>query len=548
MEKEISRRSFIKGGALAAAGAAGAAALSGYSTAALAAEDSKPWIPEAWDYETEVLVIGYGGAGLWAGVTAYDEGAQVLFLEKAPFRGGGSSSINMGQWTAPHDADAAAEYAYGAFQGQTPKAVCQAWADEAVLNPDYFDKYGMEYTLGETPRAEYDFFEGYDQMFVGQGTGWGMAFFDVMDQHVKDRGIEILFDCHDEELIQDPMTKEILGCWTFIGSEKKAVKASKGVILCTGGFEFNFEMQEKYLKCYPMKGFYGWKYNTGDGISIAQKVGADLWHMQTVCGGDDAWFDDPDVVCGGVSVNMPTPNYIKVSRRGDRWYNENNFPPHGGWKPYANFDEDICGFDRIPSWLIFDDVTFKGGCIGGRVGGASIENGGMGIGYMAEEFREFKELGGWDGWSADNQWELERGWIKTGETLEDLVKQIHAWDPNYMEIDRLKASVDRFNELCEKGVDEDFNRSSIAPISTPPYYAIAMYPGICNTVGGAVRNEHAQVLNPDGVPIPRLYSAGSFGNMAGHTYAITGGNGSENACVGRISGRNAAALDNWDDA
>ena len=209
-----------------------------------------------------------------------------MFLEKSPFRGGGSSSINMGQWTCPHDADAAAQFAFEAFHGQTPMDVCQAWADEAVQNADYADKYGIEYTLGDSARAEYDFFTGFDQMYVGQGVGWGVAAFEVLDQHIKDRGIEILFDCHDEELIQDPITKEILGAYTLIGDDetKKAVKARKGVCLCTGGFEFNFDLQAKYLKCDPMRGFYGWKYNTGDGIGMVQKVGADLWHMQQKCG------------------------------------------------------------------------------------------------------------------------------------------------------------------------------------------------------------------------------------------------------------------------
>ncbi|MFR0708227.1 MAG: FAD-dependent oxidoreductase, partial [Eggerthella lenta] len=181
MQEGISRRSFLKGSALAAAGAAGAAALSGCT--AQAEEATPSWMPATWDYETDVLVIGYGGAGLWAGITAYDEGSQVLFLEKAPFRGGGSSSINMGQWTAPHDADAAAQFAFEAFHGQTPLEVCQAWADEAVQNPDYADEYGLEYTLGETPRAEYDIFTGYEEMYVGAGTGYGKAFFEAMDQH-----------------------------------------------------------------------------------------------------------------------------------------------------------------------------------------------------------------------------------------------------------------------------------------------------------------------------------------------------------------------------
>ncbi len=544
MENSVSRRDFVA--AAAGAAAAGAALTAGVARADEAASSDKPWLPASWDYETDVLVIGYGGAGQWAALIAYDEGAEVMFLEKSPFRGGGSSSINWGQWTAPHDADAAAQFAYEAFHGQTPMDVCQAWAEEAVQNPDYADKYGIAYTLGESPQAEYDIFTGFDQMYVGQGSGWGVATFEVLDQHIQDRGIEILFDCHDEELIQDPITKEILGCYTLVGDDEtpKAVKARKGVCLCTGGFEFNMDLQAKYLKCYPMRGFYGWKYNTGDGIAMAQKVGADLWHMQQVCGGANSWFDDPEIVPGGVSTKVRSANYIQVDRLGNRWINEEIFSPHGGWKPYANFNEDICDFDRIPSWIIFDQTGFDAGSLGDTVGGASQEAGGTGIGYTTPNLDP--ELGGWTGWSVDNQWELERGWIKKGDTLEELVEDIHSWDPDYMDLETLQASIDRWNELCEQGEDTDFGRANLAPISTPPYYALNLYPGICNTIGGARRNGKAQVLDPNGNPIPRLYSAGSFGNMAGHTYAVTGGNGSENWCVGRIAGRECAHLDSWE--
>ena len=258
-------------------------------------------------------------------------------------------------------------------------------------------------------------------------------------------------------------------------------------------------------------------------------------------------FDDPEIVPGGVSVQSPTPNYIKVSRLGERWGNEEIFSPHGGWKPYANFDEEICDFDRIPSWYIFDQTSFDGGSWGGMVGGAATENGGMGIGYMTEGLDP--ELGGWAGWSADNKWELERGWITTGATLDELAANIAAskWDDK-MDAEKLKASVARWNELCDKGADEDFGRQQLAKVETGPFYAIPLYPGICNTIGGARRNENANIVDPSGNPIPRLYSAGSFGNMNGHTYAITGGNGSENWCVGRIAGRNAAALEPWDAA
>ncbi len=129
-------------------------------------------------------------------------------------------------------------------------------------------------------------------------------------------------------------------------------------------------------------------------------------------------------------------------------------------------NEDICDFDRIPSWIIFDQTGFDAGSLGDTVGGASQEAVGTGIGYTTPNLDP--ELGGWTGWSVDNQWELERGWIKKGDTLEELVEDIHSWDPDYMDLETLQASIDRWNELCEQGEDTDFGRANLAPISTPP--------------------------------------------------------------------------------
>ena len=77
----VSRRSFLTGAAT-----AGAAVAAGVPTARADEAQSASYLPETWDYETDVLVIGYGGAGVWAALTAADEGgSEVLILEKAPF-------------------------------------------------------------------------------------------------------------------------------------------------------------------------------------------------------------------------------------------------------------------------------------------------------------------------------------------------------------------------------------------------------------------------------------------------------------------------------
>ena len=229
--------------------------------------------------------------------------------------------------------------------------VCQAWAEEAVQNPDYADEYGLEYTLGDSPRAEYNIFTGYEEMYVGSGDGYGAGFFEAMDQHRADRGIEVLFECHDEELIQNPDTKEIVGCYTLIGDDEapKAVKARKGVVMTLGGFEFNDELKNEYCKCYPMSGFYGWPFNTGDGIKMVQNVGAQLWHMNNIIGSYNAYFKDFEWPYA-FTVTPGANNYVMLDRLGKRWIAESTFlSPHVGWHEFEKFnDSTLADFERIP--------------------------------------------------------------------------------------------------------------------------------------------------------------------------------------------------------
>jgi succinate dehydrogenase/fumarate reductase flavoprotein subunit len=118
-------------------------------------------------------------------------------------------------------------------------------------------------------------------MPIIQMAGMGAGLFTELDKRVRNRNIQILFGTPGKELIQNPITKEILGVYgqeisgTW-GQEKKgrivAVKAKRGVVLTTGGFEHNEEMKKQFHKAYPTA-FYGWRYNTGDGVKMAQSVG-----------------------------------------------------------------------------------------------------------------------------------------------------------------------------------------------------------------------------------------------------------------------------------
>jgi succinate dehydrogenase/fumarate reductase flavoprotein subunit len=532
----VSRRVFITGAGSAVVGAAVAVGI----PSPVASKDKEYWLPEKWDYEADVVVVGYGGAGVVAAITANDTGAKVLILEKAPFRGGGNTSISAGMFCSPTNRSDAVKYLNAASAGRTPLDVIEAWAEEVCKNKDWWDQMGIKYVAPRWGRTtEYMQLPGADAMTTCTTVGSGQALFEALDRHRKERGIEVLFDSRGKDLIQDGITKEILGIYAEKQGKKIAVKAKKGVVLCTGGMEFNEEMKNEFLQCYPMK-FYGWRFNTGDGIKMAQKVGADLWHMDTVCGGNNSWFNDPEYDFG-IACDVKSNNYIWVDSIGRRYCDETiQFNPHGGWRLHAQYDFETVGFSRIPSYIIFDETAQSAGSLGGMVGGISIEHGGMKVGRLILP----QELGGYEGWSLDNKPEIEKGWVKKGDTIEELAAEINgAMDPAL-----LKKSIETYNSYCASGNDPDFGREpkKLASIETPPYYSIPLYPGLVSTGGGPRRNANGQVVDINGNPIRRLYSAGSCGSVYGHTYSVTGGNLAELAAFGRISGRNAAALTSWE--
>ncbi len=540
---EVSRRSFMKG----AVATAGAAAVAGVAGSAVA-EEAASYLPAAWDYETDVLVIGYGGAGMWAALTAADEGeSEVLILEKAPVRGGGNSAINLGEFTVPIDVEGCATYIKSFGRGLIADDMALAWATEAVRNGEYADRWGLPWQQNEgtlaskyTESCEYPNLPGSDSMAIGAIEGYGMNFWDVMDENREDMGIEVLFSVTNEELIQNPETKEILGCYADYQGARIAIKARKGVIMTIGGFEFNEDLKNEYLKVYPALGFYGWPYNTGDGIKMVQKVGAQLWHMNCMIGGANPNFHDPEYPYA-IQLSPKSDNYIWVDRTGKRWRNEKaSSSPHVGWHQYLKFDDGICDFPLIPTWAVIDQTAFEAGRLGPDPSAK------LARGMYAPSLP--KELGRYDGWSEDNQAEVERGWLLKADTVEELVEKMHAIDPDMMSAETLAATIEAYNSYCETGVDLEFGRPAdkLLPLNNPPFYAWPIYPGGCSTLGGPKKNVNAQVLDLDDQPIPRLYAAGCFGNFAAHTYGISGGNNAENMVWGRIGARHCSALTPWD--
>jgi len=523
--KGISRRDFIKTASI----GAGAGVLAGYEAKDAGAGNASP--VDHWDRETDVVVVGFGGAGAVAAVTAYDAGAKVLILEKAPAEGGGLTRLAGGQtaYTELKDAAGAAEYLYAGSFGTTPMDVCKAWAEETANNGDWLSKMGIKWNdmgaqQGSKSRADFQNFPGAYAIKLLGVSGGGTTFFKTMNQHIQKRGIEILFDTPGTDLIRNHATKEIIGVKAKSKEKEINIKAGKAVVLCTGGFEGDEEMQKNYLRPYPLKPA-GWRYNTGDGVKMAQSVGADLWHMnvaassgQQICpqGSEELWG------CGRSNGD----NYIWVNRYGKRftcespaWFDHRSYMGFGIWD--WSDKQNFAGYPCIPFYYIFDE---KKRLAGPLAFGLPFFQAGKGV--TAGK------------WSQDNSKEIELGWVKKGNTLRELAAAIGSdMDPELLE-----ESVARWNSFCSTAKDTDFGRcEKLGPIETPPYYGFEAYPGIFNTCGGPRKNGKAQVLDTGKNPIPRLYAAGVLGSSMGNIYCMSGHNWSEFMAFGRIAGRNAAA-------
>ena len=462
-----------------------------------------------WDAEYDVVVVGFGAAGAVTAMTASDAGANVLIVEKAP-KGlaGGNSRVCAQSIYAPTDVEGTKTYLTALFDhmraGVTDELI-NTYAETLCTGQEWLKEVtGLDELPASLNVPEYPQFPSSETAVkvTVDGAWWGAAFYHVLEDEVAERDIDVWYQAPGKHLIQDPETGIIHGVEVEKNGETYQVRAKNGVVLCTGGFEANMEMVQNYLQAtiYPT----GSIFNTGDGIVMAQEVGADLWHMSSVAG-PSVNFKSPDLpyVFGPYMHDKAGfgTKCIFVGSDGTRFTNEASLPKHGHVSYHGDWK-----LLQIPSpaYAIFDQTAMDSRAI-------------------------------YPYWSDDNSVELEKGWIVQADTLEELAEKLGI-DP-----EGLIAEVNTYNEYCANGVDEDYGRdpATLTAIETGPYYAMEVVASMLNTMGGPVRNERGEVLDTAGEPIPHLYSAGELGSIFGSIYQGSG-NLAECIAFGRISGANAA--------
>jgi succinate dehydrogenase/fumarate reductase flavoprotein subunit len=473
--------------------------------------------------KADVVVVGFGGAGATAAIEAHDAGASVILLEKAE-AGGGTTQESSGNIRIIADHDKAARHYCALTLGTTPFEVMRVfthgiseireWIEKlgGVIQPTPADpiKYVFPYIAPTTSYPNFVGSEGIGGRFAAKSKGdegGGVALWRVLYEAVQRRNIDVIYNARARRLVRDG--GQITGVIATRPDGDLLVEANRGVVLASGGFSYNADMQRQFIGM-EIAAFSPPGRNTGDGIKMAQDVGADLWHMAAAVAGFGYKVPGYEAAfCAGIL----SEGFFIVDQKARRYFNEAHVEFHSGLLSAQVLDSVNGKRYRTPSFLIFDEETRLSGPIATRV--------------KHSYNQRFK-------WSEDNSEEIRKGWVKVGPSLNELASQFD------LPSDKLQATMAKFNADCETG-DDEFGRGQqlMRPLKEPPFYGIPIWPALSNTQGGPRRNEKAQVLDVFGERIPRLYSAGELGSIWGQLYPGAG-NVSECIVFGRIAGRNAA--------
>lgn len=328
-------------------------------------------------------------------------------------------------------------------------------------------------------------------------------------------GVEFFLSHRGIELVKDEA--RVTGVRFESPDGEVVVTARRGVVLATGGFEWNERLTKAFLRG-PLTHPVSPRTNTGDGLIMAMRAGAMLGNMA------EAWWmpaaDLPDGINAMnramINADRTRARSIMVNRDGRRFTNEAaNYNAFGS----AFRQEDPVRFDwaNLPCWLIFDH----------------------------EYLRRYGTIGPWP------PGDTAPDWLPGLPTLEALAEHLGVPAANLVD------TVQRFNANAARGVDPDFHRGesahdrwwgdpaykgdprgTLGPLDTPPYYAISIKSGALGTKGGPEIDEHARVIDLDGAPIDGLYAAGNvMASPFAMTYGGAGGTLGPAMVFGYLAGR-----------
>lgn len=564
---DISRRGFLGGAAIASAAAAFGLAGCAPSVAPTAKEegtkgaasDAVDWLGEAPVFEEsaitetvdcEVLVIGAGTAGWFAAAAAAENGAKVLLIEKGEHgdnvRSSALGAIGTKLQAAQNitvDKNALINDFTRYAQNHIDMHLLQNWANNSGEAIDWYtdllNENGMEVQLEwATPPDTF-----YTHWPIAHGTNGedynereGQAAQIIGDYIKSFDGCDIRFSCPMRCLITDESGK-VTGAYAGLKDDAIVrINASKGVVVCTGGYAQNPEM---YAALQPERmsaiaSFDAFPSCTGDGIKSLLWLGAKMdethtsmtWNRAIVR--NDTEVGNPfETMADYGYFFMGSQPFLYVKHDGTRFMNEStpfDFAPACASK----FPEGQRFWHEIwdANWKSDVDRFHTYGCatLTYREGADHDAYPGMLDDWIEPEMEEF----------------VEAGLIQKADTLEELAEKLEITD-----VDAFLATVERYNELFDKQSDEDYGKESyrLSELRTPPFYGAKNAGVTLCTLDGIRVNDDLNPIGEDGKAIEGVYVCGNDqGGFYSYMYPNTcvGINAGRSATMGRMVGKKLA--------
>jgi len=490
--KGMSRRSFIRNATV----GAGALAVAGVGVKEALALPA----PKKWDKETDVIVLGAGGAGFSAAIEARKAGAKVMLLEKEVITGG-STALCGGQFSfAPtsmqkekginDSIDLFVNDMIKVGKGKNDPALVKTYAEASNSGFEFLKSLGVTFT-------DLKIFSG---MSVPRSHYAKPAqVLDLLRKEANKLGVAIAMNTAGRRLFVNPEGR-IVGVSAEPAKGKKySIKARRAVILTTGGFGRGLDLLKEYGSlplelCIPVAA----PGITGDGHKMAMETGAATKDIVLGIGPGTGPSTPVDVETRMITM----PNYlgaVMLNKEGKRFVNES------------------ISYNEIATASLTQPEAFI---------------------YQIADEKVYQ--------NAIKDVLANKGAPKKADTLEALAPMIG------LKPDALRDAIDKYNTYVDSGKDPDFNRTTLIGISgkpvridTPPFYGFITKPAILSTKGGMKVNTKCQVVRVFDEVAPGLYAAGEImGGFHGQGY-MTGTAVGKAVVFGRIAGKNAAAEKPW---
>ena len=375
---------------------------------------------------------------------------------------------------------------------------------------------------------------------VANGLALMFAFENAVDERADK--IRLLWETKAQKLVQDG-SGMVIGIVAEQPDGPVRIKARKGVILASGGYEYSPEMRRAFLEGPGITdwAFYGTPSNEGIGIRMAVEAGAQLAKAGKAAA--RFIFSCPDITVNGLCMGSitdgaGTQGTFCVNAAGNRFMDETLITRdpsrYFSYKEAVKMDITTLEFPNIPAYLIMDEKRRlqKPLC--------ALDESTCAWGLIP--------------WDRENSIPIEKGWMYKADTFEELgelIRDNHALNQGRMVPQNLAAAAEQYAEVTATGVDAAFGRelrkseSEWVPLDTPPFYALPLVAGGPNTKGGIQADGDRHVIDWDNNVIPHLYTAGEMSSCFKFVYQA-GGNITECLVCGRIAGERAAAETPWD--